>query len=84
MGENAVLCEARGAVAYLTFNRPHRFLAMPPGSTRAAKRLTTAAFDLPLDAFRAAMQVELQALCASEEHRAAVAAYQARRHASAP
>lgn len=61
-----------------------RFLAMPPGSTRAAKRLTTAAYDLPADAFREAMQADLRALCASEEHRAAVAAYRARRRPAAP
>ncbi len=61
-----------------------RFLAMPPSSTRAAKRLTTAAYDLPFDAFREAMQAELRALCASDEHRGAVAAYQAKRSAPAP
>ena len=60
-----------------------RFLAMPPGSTRAAKRLTTAAYDLPFDQFRQAMQHDLRALCASDEHRAAVAAYQARRRSPA-
>jgi enoyl-CoA hydratase/carnithine racemase len=56
-----------------------RFLAMPAASTRAAKRLTAAAYDLPFDAFREAMQADLQALCASDEHRAAVAAYEANR-----
>jgi hypothetical protein len=52
---------------------------MPAASTRAAKRLTAAAYDLPFDAFREAMQADLQALCASDEHRAAVAAYEANR-----
>jgi enoyl-CoA hydratase/carnithine racemase len=61
-----------------------RFLAMPPTSTRAAKRLTTAAYDLPFDASREAMQAEMRALCASDEHRAAVTAYRARRRPTAP
>jgi enoyl-CoA hydratase/carnithine racemase len=59
-----------------------RFLAMPAASTRAAKQLTTAAYDLPFDTFREAMQADLQALCASDEHRAAVAAYHASRRAA--
>lgn len=36
-----------------------RFLALPSTSVRASKQLTTRAFDVDLDAFRAAMQTHL-------------------------
>jgi enoyl-CoA hydratase/carnithine racemase len=60
-----------------------RFAAAPPGSTRAAKRLLAAAWDLPFERFREAMERELRALCASDEHRAAVTAYVDARRARA-
>jgi enoyl-CoA hydratase/carnithine racemase len=51
-----------------------RFLALPPLSARASKRLTTRAFDIEFDAFRAQMQTDFQACLDSEEHRRAMAA----------
>jgi enoyl-CoA hydratase/carnithine racemase len=53
-----------------------RFLALPPISVRASKHLTTRAFDVDLDAFRAEMQARLQACLDSEEHHRAMAALQ--------
>jgi enoyl-CoA hydratase/carnithine racemase len=55
-----------------------RFLALPPTSVRASKRLTARAFDLNLDAFRAEMQADFEVCLASEEHRQAMAALRAR------
>jgi enoyl-CoA hydratase len=61
-----------------------RFRTMPPGSLQACKRLSARAFDLDAPSFREAMQTELRALCASEEHRTAVAAFQARKRRGSP
>jgi enoyl-CoA hydratase/carnithine racemase len=55
-----------------------RFLALPTASVRASKRLTARAFDMDLDAFRAAMQAEFEVCLASEEHRRAMAALRER------
>lgn len=54
-----------------------RFLALPPASVRASKRLMARAFDLPFDEFRALMQKEFEGCLASEEHRRAMAALRA-------
>ena len=51
-----------------------RFLALPPTSVRASKRLTARAFDVALDAFRTEMQAHFEVCLASEEHRAAMTA----------
>ncbi len=51
-----------------------RFLALPPTSVRASKRLTARAFDVDLDAFRTEMQAHFEVCLASEEHRAAMTA----------
>ena len=56
-----------------------RFLALPPASVRAAKRLSARAFDLELDAFRAEMEAAFEACLASDEHRQAMEAIRARR-----
>ena len=55
-----------------------RFLALPTTSVRASKRLTARAFDMDLDAFRAAMQAEFEVCLASEEHRGVMAALRER------
>jgi enoyl-CoA hydratase/carnithine racemase len=55
-----------------------RFLALPTTSVRASKRLTARAFDMDLDAFRAAMQADFEVCLASEEHRRAMAALRER------
>ena len=51
-----------------------RFLALPPTSARASKHLTTRAFDMDFDAFRAEMQAHFEVCLASDEHRRAMAA----------
>jgi enoyl-CoA hydratase/carnithine racemase len=51
-----------------------RLLALPSRSARASKQLTAHAFDMDLDAFRGAMQAQLQACLDSDEHRRAMAA----------
>jgi enoyl-CoA hydratase/carnithine racemase len=51
-----------------------RFLALPPSSVTASKRLTTRAFDLDFETFRKEMQVALAACVASPEHRRAMEA----------
>jgi enoyl-CoA hydratase/carnithine racemase len=56
-----------------------RFLALPPASVRAAKRLAARAFDLPFDAFRQEMQAAFARCLGSEEHRDAMADIRARR-----
>ncbi len=56
-----------------------RFLALPPTSVLASKRLATQAFEVEFDTFRAEMQAAFQACLASDEHRAAMAAVRARR-----
>jgi len=49
-----------------------RFLALPPSSVTASKRLTTRAFDLDVETFRKEMQVALAACVESPEHRRAM------------
>jgi enoyl-CoA hydratase/carnithine racemase len=51
-----------------------RFLGLPSRSARASKHITTRAFDMDLDPFRAAMQEHLRACLESDEHRRAMAA----------
>jgi enoyl-CoA hydratase/carnithine racemase len=55
-----------------------RFLALPPTSVRASKHLTSRAFDMDLDAFRAEMQAHFEICLASEDHRRAMAALRSR------
>lgn len=49
-----------------------RFLALPAESVRASKRLLARAFDLDLETFRAAMQIEFKRCLASADHRRAM------------
>ena len=56
-----------------------RFLALPATSVRASKLLTSRAFDVDLDTFRAEMQVHFQACLDSEDHRRAMAELRASR-----
>src|SRR2546427_252661 len=56
-----------------------RFLALPPSSVTASKRLTTRAFDLDFETFRKEMQVALAACVESPEHRRAMEAIRARK-----
>jgi enoyl-CoA hydratase len=56
-----------------------KFLALPPASVRASKRLTARAFDLSFDAFRREMQEEFKICLDSDEHRRAMDAIRARR-----
>ena len=51
-----------------------RFLALPPTSVRASKRLTARAFDLDLETFRRAMETEFKQCLASDDHRRAMEA----------
>ena len=55
-----------------------RFLALPPASVRASKRLLTRAFDLEFDAFRKEMEMLFADCLASGEHRRAMDAIRAR------
>jgi len=55
-----------------------RFLALPPASVRASKRLLTRAFDLEFDAFRKEMETLFADCLASGEHRRAMDAIRAR------
>jgi enoyl-CoA hydratase/carnithine racemase len=56
-----------------------RFLALPPASVRASKRLVARAFDLDLETFRRAMEAEFRRCLDSEDHRRAMEALRARR-----
>jgi enoyl-CoA hydratase/carnithine racemase len=56
-----------------------KFLALPPTSVRASKRLTARAFDTGLDDFRRAMEAEFKRCLDSDEHRRAMDAIRARR-----
>lgn len=58
-----------------------RFLALPPASARASKRLATLAFDLDADTFRKEMETLLAGCLASDEHRRAMDAVRARKKA---
>jgi enoyl-CoA hydratase/carnithine racemase len=51
-----------------------RFLALPPSSAMASKRLCARAFDLDFEAFRREMEAEFRACLESAEHQAAMAA----------
>ncbi|HXH84875.1 MAG TPA: enoyl-CoA hydratase/isomerase family protein [Candidatus Tectomicrobia bacterium] len=62
----------------------HRFLALPPASARASKRLTARAFDMALEDFRREMQAHFEACLASDEHRRAMEAIRARRPSPRP
>jgi enoyl-CoA hydratase/carnithine racemase len=55
-----------------------RFLALPPASVRASRRLVARAFDLDFDAFRTEMEARFAACLASDEHRRAMDALRAR------
>ena len=57
-----------------------KFLALPPASARAGKRLTARAFDLDFDVFRGEMQEDFRMCLESHEHRHAMQAIRARRH----
>jgi enoyl-CoA hydratase len=50
-----------------------RFLALPPVSARASKRLSTRAFDLDFETFRREMNTALAGCFASDEHQRAMA-----------
>jgi enoyl-CoA hydratase/carnithine racemase len=56
-----------------------KFLALPPASARAGKRLTARAFDLSFDAFRREMQEQFTICLDSDEHRRAMEVTRARR-----
>lgn len=51
-----------------------RFLALPPSSVLASKRLCARAFDLDFEAFRKEMEAEFRVCLDSSEHQAAMAA----------
>jgi enoyl-CoA hydratase/carnithine racemase len=56
-----------------------KFLALPPASTRASKRLSARAFDLEFDVFRREMQDHFKTCLDSDEHRRAMETVRARR-----
>jgi len=56
-----------------------RFLALPPASVRASKRLTARAFDVSFDAFRREMQEQFKICLDSDEHRRAMDVIRTRR-----
>jgi enoyl-CoA hydratase/carnithine racemase len=56
-----------------------KFLALPPTSARAGKRLTARAFDLDFDAFRGEMQEQFKTCLESDEHQRAMEMIRARR-----
>ena len=56
-----------------------KFLALPPASTRASKRLSGRAFDLEFDVFRREMQDHFKMCLDSDEHRRAMETVRARR-----
>jgi enoyl-CoA hydratase/carnithine racemase len=56
-----------------------KFLALPPASVRASKRLTARAFDLEFEVFRREMEAEFKVCLGSDEHRRAMQAIRARR-----
>lgn len=57
-----------------------KFVALPPVSARAGKRLSARAFDLDFDAFRHEMQEHFKICLDSDEHRRAMETIRARRH----
>ena len=56
-----------------------KFLALPPVSVTASKRLSTSAFDLDFETFRGEMQDAFKTCLDSDEHRRAMDAIRARR-----
>jgi len=56
-----------------------RFLALPPVSVRASKRLTSRAFDLDFETFRQEMNAALAECFASDEHQRAMANIRAKK-----
>ena len=50
-----------------------KFLALPPVSVTASKRLSTSAFDLDFETFRREMNTALAGCFASDEHQRAMA-----------
>jgi enoyl-CoA hydratase/carnithine racemase len=58
-----------------------RFLALPPTSALASRRLLNQAFDADFDAFRRAMQASFRVCLASDEHRRAMDEIRARQGA---
>jgi enoyl-CoA hydratase/carnithine racemase len=56
-----------------------KFLALPPASTCASKRLSARAFDLEFDVFRREMQDQFKMCLDSDEHRRAMETVRARR-----
>jgi enoyl-CoA hydratase/carnithine racemase len=60
-----------------------RFLALPPASVLASKRLSARAFDLDFATFRKEMEAEFRACLDSPEHQAAMAAIRRARGLSA-
>ena len=61
-----------------------KFLALPPASVRASKRLSARAFDLDFDAFRREMQAHFKICLDSDEHRAAMQAIRSKRSSARP
>ena len=61
-----------------------KFLALPPASVRASKRLSARAFDLDFDAFRREMQAHFKICLDSDEHRAAMQAIRSKRSSTRP
>jgi enoyl-CoA hydratase/carnithine racemase len=61
-----------------------RFLALPPASVRASKRLLMRTFDLELHAFRKEMEALLADCLASDEHRRAMDEVRARMRLGGP
>ena len=55
-----------------------KFLALPPASVRASKRLTARAFDLEFDLFRREMEAEFRVCLGSDEHRHAMQSLRSR------
>jgi enoyl-CoA hydratase/carnithine racemase len=56
-----------------------RFLALPPTSALASRRLLNRAFDVEFDAFRRQMEASLKACLTSAEHRTAMEKIRTRR-----
>lgn len=56
-----------------------KFVALPPASARAGKRLTARAFDVGFDTFRREMQDQFKTCLDSDEHRHAMELIRARR-----
>jgi enoyl-CoA hydratase/carnithine racemase len=68
-----------GELTLATEQTVQKFLALPPTSARAGKRLASAAFDLDFETFRGEMQDAFKTCLDSNEHRRAMDAIRARR-----